>query len=175
MPQPVPLLLFTGPVGAGKTTVAEEASSLLRDAGIAHALVDLDHVGECAPPPPDDPWQERLVHRNLACLWSNFREAGAERLLLSRVLVARNLLRRVVEAVPGADITVVRLRAPLPVLQARIRAREAGRDPGWYLGAAAHLVDEMERCPVEDHVIDNVDRTARETATEALRLVRWLA
>jgi len=167
-------LLFTGPVGVGKSTVAGEASSLLRDAEIPHALVDLDHVGECAPPPPDDPWQERLTHRNLACMWANFREVGAERLLLCRILEARSLLRHIVEAVPGADITVVRLRAPLSVLHARIHAGEAGHDPDWYLGAATYLADALENAPVEDHLIDNVDRPAREVAAEALRLARWL-
>jgi hypothetical protein len=174
MPDRVPVLLLTGPVGVGKTTVAEEGSSLLLEAGIAHALVDLGHIGQAGPPPPDDPWHERLTHRNLACMWANFRDAGAERLLLCRVLEARSLLRRIEEAVPGAAIIVVRLRAPLPLLHERIRGREAGRDPGWYLGAATSLAESMERCPVEDHLIDNVARPAREVAAEALQLAGWL-
>lgn len=66
-------------------------------------------------------------------MWANFRQAGADRLLLVRVLDARSLLRQVVEAVPGAEVTVVRFRAPLAVLQARIRSREAS-DPSWFLG-----------------------------------------
>ncbi len=150
----VPVLLITGPVGVGKSTVAAEAARLLREANVPHALVDLAWIEQCWPVPADDPWNERLTHRNLACMWANFRQAGADRLLLVRVLEARSLLRQVVEAVPGAEVTVVRLRAPLAVLQARIRSREA-RDP-------------------EDHLVDNEDRPVAAVAEEVLRRVGWL-
>ncbi len=123
---------------------------------------------------PCHPWYERLIHRNLACMWSNFRETGADRLILCRVLEARSLLRYVVEAVPGADILVIRLRARLEVLQARIRSREAGRDPGWFLGTAAYLAPVLEQARVEDHVVDNEDRPIAEVAEEVLRLAGWL-
>jgi hypothetical protein len=168
----VPVLLFTGATASGKSTIAGEASRLLRDARVPHAFVDLARIGSSWPVPDDDPWNERLIHRNLACLWTNFRAAGARRLLLCRVLEARSLLRHVVEAVPGADVTVIRVRAPLPVLQTRIRARDAA-DPSWYLGAAAYLVEALERAPVEDFCIENVDRPAHEVAAEALRLAGW--
>ena len=36
------LLLISGPVGVGKTTVANELSTLLEVDGIAHTFVDLD-------------------------------------------------------------------------------------------------------------------------------------
>ncbi len=169
----VPVLLLTGPVGVGKSAVAAEASRLLREAGMPHALVDLAWIGQCWPVPADDPWQERLLHRNLACMWANFQQAGAERLLLTRVLEARSLLRHLVEAVGGAQITVVRLRAPLPLLQARIRAREPG-DPSWFLGAATHTAAALEQAAVEDHLVDNADRPVAEVAAEALRLAGWL-
>jgi energy-coupling factor transporter ATP-binding protein EcfA2 len=170
----VPVLLFTGPVGVGKSTVAAEASGLLSEASVAHALVDLAQIGGSWPAPPDDPWNERVVHRNLACMWPNFQAVGAGRLLLSRVLEARSLLQRIAEAVPGAEITVVRLRAPVDVLHARINGREAGRNADWYLNAAAELAESMERDRVEDFCVDNVDRPAKEVAAEALRLIGWL-
>src|SRR5580704_8351289 len=133
----VPVLVITGPVGVGKSTIANEAAWLLRQADVPHALVDLDRIEQCWPVPADDPWNERVSHRNLACMWTNFRQAGADRLILVRVLEDRSLLRRVTEAVPGAQITVVRLRAPLAVLHERIRSRQAS-DPNWFLAAATH-------------------------------------
>jgi hypothetical protein len=172
--RPVPVLLITGVVGVGKTTVTGEASQLLRQAGILHAMVDLAVIGGCWPAPADDRWNEELIHRNLACMWDNFQRAGASRLLLCRVLETRSLLRRITEAVPGAVITVVRLRAPLEVVQARIRAREAGRDPQWYLDAAGYLTGRLEDAKVEDYVADNRDRPAAETAAEVLRVAGWL-
>jgi hypothetical protein len=175
MASPVPVLLITGPVGAGKSTVANEAGRLLRELGVPHALVDLARIGQCWPVPAGDPWNERLIHQNLACIWSNFRQAGIDRLIVSRVLEARSLLRHLAEAVPGARITVVRLRVRSEVLEARIRAREAGGDPEWFLGAAAYLAGALERARVEDHVVDNDDRLPGDAAVEVLRLAGWPA
>jgi len=173
MPSSVPVLLITGPVGVGKSTVAAEAARLLREANVPHALVDLAWIGQSWPIPDDDPWHERLAHRNLACIWANFRDAGAGRLILCRVLEDRSLLRAVIEAVPGAEVKVVRLRAPLPVLQARIRSREAA-DPEWFLQAAAHTAEALEHTRVEDHLVDTENRPVADAAGEVLRLVGWL-
>ncbi len=173
MTAPVPVLVITGPVGVGKSTIANEAAWLLRQADIPHALVDLDRVEQCWPVPADDPWNERVSHRNLACMWANFRQAGADRLIFVRVLEARSLLRRVADAVPGAQITVVRLRAPLSVLHERIRSREAS-DPDWFLGAATHTAKVFEQAQVEDHLVDNENRPATVVAEEVLHRVGWL-
>ncbi|HEV2781507.1 MAG TPA: hypothetical protein VGX25_19160 [Actinophytocola sp.] len=91
-------------------------------------------------------------------MWAHFAEAGAGRLLLCRVFETRSLLDPIRTAVPGADITVVRLRAPLNVLQARIRSQEAGRDPQWYLDPTTDLINKLEQTGVDDHVVDNHDR-----------------
>src|SRR6516164_8100052 len=121
----VPVLVITGPVGVGKSTIAAEAAWLLRQADVPHALIDLDRIEQCWPVPADDPWNERVSHRNLACMWANFRQAGADRLIFARVRGTRSLLRRAPAAVRGPQITVVGLRAPRAVLQERTRSREA--------------------------------------------------
>jgi hypothetical protein len=174
MTSPVPVLMVTGPVGVGKTAVTGEASRLLGEAGMPHAMADLAVIGVCWPPPTHDPWNEVLIHRNLACMWANYQRAGASRLLLCRVLEARSLLARVAEAVPGADITVARLRARRELIRERILSREAGRDPQWYLDAAAYLFDRMEHAGVEDHVVDNDDRPVARVATDVLHVAGWL-
>ena len=74
MTAPVPVLVITGPVGVGKSTIAAEAAWLLRQADVPHALVDLDRIEQCWPVPADDPGNERVSHRNLACMWANFRQ-----------------------------------------------------------------------------------------------------
>lgn len=45
MTDSVPVLLVTGPIGAGKTTAAEEAGRLVRDAGMSYARFAFDHIG----------------------------------------------------------------------------------------------------------------------------------
>lgn len=172
-PPAVPVLLFTGPCGVGKTTVALEADRLLEEAGVPHAMVDLAVIGACSPRPADDRWNERLVHANLACMWENFRRAGAERLVLCRTLEQRSLLGSIAEAVPGAEITVIRLTADLGEVQSRIRSRESGRDPQWYLDMAEYLVDKLPNAAVEDYVVSNQNRPAAAAAREALRLAGW--
>ncbi|HEY3010812.1 MAG TPA: hypothetical protein VGJ63_22510 [Micromonosporaceae bacterium] len=157
----MPVLVLSGPVGAGKTTIAAEIGDLLRETNVPHAIVDLAVIGLCWPSPADDQWNERLIHRNLAAMWSQFREAGASRLVLCRVLEDRGLLRHIRDAVPGADVTVVHLHVPPDTLHRRLRAREAGRDPGWYLDAAASLSRTMRPGELADHVVDNDVRPVR--------------
>jgi len=116
--RPIPVLLITGVVGVGKTTVTGEASWLLRQAGIPHAMTDLAVIGGCWPAPPGD--------------------------------------------------------EPLETVKSRIRAREVGRDPQWYLDAAEYLTGRLEDARAEDHVVSNHDRAAHETAAEVLRVAGWL-
>jgi hypothetical protein len=76
------------------------------------------------------------------------------------------------EAVPGADITIVRLRTPLNVLCARLRRHEAG-DPSWFLDAATALHPAMEQPGLADHIIDNTSRPVRDVAREVLQVAGW--
>jgi hypothetical protein len=57
-------------------------------------------------------WNKQLVHRNLAAMWQQFRDARARRLVLCQVLEDRGMLRHVCAAVPSAEITVVHLHVP---------------------------------------------------------------
>lgn len=107
-------------------------------------------------------------------MWQNFRAVGVERLIVTRVLETRTLIRRIEEAVPGAEVVVVRLRAPLEVVQARIRARDRDH-PEWSLATTESLVPAMDAQQVEDFVIDNSSSSIDETAREVLSVVGWLA
>jgi chloramphenicol 3-O-phosphotransferase len=165
-PAPVPVLVITGPVGVGKTTVAAAVDELLGAAGVAHALVDLDWLRWCSPSPADDPFHIALGLRNLAAVWAGYRAAGAGRLILVDVVEARADLDGYRAAVPGAGILVVRLRAALPTIQQRLQGRETGASLEWYHSRAAVLASQMDRDQVEDLLVDTEGRTPQEIAAE---------
>ncbi len=170
----VPVLLITGPVGVGKTSVLGEVTELLEAAGIAFAAVDLDGLSWCYPSPPgDDRFRSSLTLRNLAAVWRNFEAAGAGRLVLSRVIESRDELDRYREAVPGADITVVRLRASDAALRERVDRREIGLGHGWHSARAIELARLMDERKVEDVLVETDGRTVDEIAREVLRRALW--
>jgi adenylylsulfate kinase-like enzyme len=171
----VPLLIITGPVGVGKTTVAGEVSEQLAAAGVAHAFVDIDSLRWCYPRPADDRFRIQLAMRNLASLWPNFRAAGATHLVAADVIESRAELRRFETAIPQALITVVRLRASVEVLWQRVAQRELGSGRDWHLRRAAELAAQMERDAVEDLLVETDGRAIAEIAGEIVLHTSWIS
>ena len=169
----LPVLLVTGPVGVGKTSVAVSLSASLSRAGVPHALIDMDWLRECSPAPPGDPFQMALGMRNLAAVWANFREAGAERLVLADVVETREQRADYEAAVPGAGIQIVRLKAPLPTIHRRLEGRETGESLNWHQYRAAELAEQMERDALEDLLIDTERKTIGEIAQEVMERAGW--
>jgi ribose 1,5-bisphosphokinase PhnN len=170
---PVPVLVLTGPVGAGKTTVGAEVSDLLAEIGVAHAVIDVDCLRTCHPAPRDDPFHTALGLRNLAAVWANYRAAGAERLVLVDVVEERAYLAGYRGAIPGADITVVRLTATLESLHRRLEGRESGASLEWHKARAGELLAQMDERAVEDVLVQTEGKVAVEVAREVLARVGW--
>lgn len=169
-----PVLLLTGPIGVGKSAVLHEADALLIEASVSHATVVMEELARCWPVPPEDPVQRvNSMYRNLTALWSNYAARGAERLLLEMLVDDRSDLRLLTEAIPGADITVVHLRAPLELIEERIRRREPD-DPEDELCGARWWATRMERWAIDCVVVNNGDRSVRGVAAEVLRAADWL-
>jgi hypothetical protein len=89
----VPVMVITGAVGVGKTTVAYEVRLRLRDSGVPHVLLD-DEFGLFQPYPPDDPDGEKIRTEALGALWSVYNRVGVERLVLARLSKTRVTSRR---------------------------------------------------------------------------------
>jgi hypothetical protein len=173
MTNTIPVLLITGPVGVGKTSVGAEVSALLEQAAVPHAFVDMDHLRWCPPAPPGDRFNVALGLRNLAAVAANYRAAGAERLVLADVLEARADLARYEAAIPGAALQVVRLRASVETLTGRVRQRETGDGLAWHLHRTAELAAQMERGKVEDVVVETDGRSVAEVAQAVLARCGW--
>lgn len=151
-------------------------SRLLREANLSHATVDFDQLTASFPrSPADDMWGTQLGLANLASIWRNYQAAGAGRLLIARVLEARSELEGFRTAVPGAEITVVRLRAPLSALHARLRQRGGSEDGlKWHLDRAVVLAPQMDESRVEDVLVETEERDPTELAREILLKLDWL-
>jgi hypothetical protein len=169
----IPVLLVTGPIGVGKTAMLHEADATLIEAASSHATVELEEVARCWPSAIEGAGTA-FVYRNLAALWQNFAAVGASRLLLSTLVEQRSDLHLVSDAIPGATITVVRLHAPLSVLEKRIHLREPG-DPEGELDGARWWTQHFNEVRVEDYVVETENRSVGEIAREVLRLAGWLA
>jgi shikimate kinase len=173
--QDIPLLVITGPVGAGKTAVVGALSDLLSEAGIAHAAIDQDWLRSCFPRPADDPFHMALGLRNLAAVWVNFRAAGAARLIVADVVETQAQRADYLAAAPGAQLTVVRLRAALPTLLTRLAGRETGASLVWHQARAAELEEIMTRNRVADLVVETDGKSVKEVAREVAIKTGWLA
>ena len=75
MPENVPVLLLSGSMGAGKTTVMGEVSDLLQEADVPHATLDFDCLSQIHPRAGDDPRAAGLGYRNLQSIWPNYHAA----------------------------------------------------------------------------------------------------
>jgi hypothetical protein len=171
----IPVLLITGPVGVGKTAVIGAITDLLKKTAARFASIDLDQLSYAYPPAPgDDRFRSGLMFTNLASVWRNDRAAGAERLVLAGVIESRDDLARYQDAIPGAQITVVRLRASDGVLQERLLRRETGDGLAWHSARARELGEIMDRAAIEDLLVETDGRTLNEIAREVLTRAAWL-
>jgi hypothetical protein len=168
----VPVLVISGPVGVGKTSVANEVSHVLSEGGVAHTLVDLDVLAATFPRPPDDPFHGRLALRNLGALWANAAVAGARNLVMARVIEHDEEVAALAAAIPGAELTVVRLTASDAQLLARVERREQGGGLAWHRDRALELARLLESAP-GDVVVDTAGRGIGEVAREVAAAVDW--
>jgi hypothetical protein len=173
-PQPVAVVIVSGTLGAGKTAVTDEMSVLLQEAGMPHAIIDVDHLGNAFPPPPEDPWNERLATANVAALWCNFRDRGVRKLVLARAIRSPDHLEGYRRVIPGARVTVVRLTASPTTIRSRLGEWERGSLREWFLERSDALTAELEAAAVEDFVVSNDDRPVREVAGEILDRLGWI-
>ena len=169
----IPLLLITGTVGVGKSSVADEVFEILKAQSKPLALINLDELGYACPTPQDDPFHIRLRLKNLASVWPNYYEAGVRALIIPYVIGSNDVLGRFREAIPNAETFVIRLDARQPVLEERIRNRPMGGDDEWHIKRAAELAAILDQAHVENATIDTDDKTIIEVAQEVI--TKWAA
>lgn len=161
-----PVVAITGPVGAGKSTVARALTDLLAEHAVCTAMVDMDYLRWLYPPHPEDRFSSRLGHQNLAAIWPNLLASGATCVVLADVVEDMAQRETFQALMPGSTVTIVRLDVQLDLVAERLAQRESGADLEWSLRRAPELQAIMERAGVGDLVIEVGTRTPHDVATE---------
>lgn len=168
------LLVLSGTVGVGKTTIGEQIHDVLSERRIANALFDLDALRYQWP--PTSAWNADLLVEHLAALWPNLARRDVAHLVLAGVMESPADLERIREALPPAAATVVRLIAPPDVRTGRLRDRmHPGEALDWHLTRTVELDAILDSSTVDMITVNNGDRTPRDVAIDVLEQVRWLA
>lgn len=165
------VLIVTGSMGAGKTTVVNEASDILTSEDVAHAAIDLDALGAWHVP---SGVAVNLVLKNLAAVCDNYAAVGITRLLIAGAIEGSAELEGIRRAIPDATVMVVRLAASLDTMCQRVRERETGMRRATYVARVEVLDQILNGASLETLVVVNEGRSITEVAREVLTRARWL-
>ena len=149
---------------------------MLHERGDRHALIDLDGLAQCYPASVDDPYNTALAFENLAAVWPRFRARDLRYAVLAHLVEHPSELDEIRAALPGADLSVVRVTAPAETCAQRLRGREIS--PSLlerHLRRSPLLAQALEDLAVEDFIVDNDGRPIREVALEVTSRLGWTA
>lgn len=132
------VLLIGGRSGVGKSAVGQEVAALLREADVAHAMIEGDLLDQVYPAPPDDPRRTEITRANLAALWSTYAALGHHRLIYTNTVsvLEAQMLTGALDAPGPVRVTAVLLTAG----DAAVEERLAGAGLGAGAASAAQCV-----------------------------------
>ncbi len=168
-------VFLNGTVGAGKTSTGEALHSLLAADGINNAVIDLDGFRRSWPAPPGDRFNHELELRNLRAVAGNYRDAGVRRFILAGVLEQPAEVDRYRAALGGGKLTVIRLKAPIDIVQERLRNRHEPKslELAWHLDRSVELDEILSNVRLDTHVV-TTERQSPNLVAQAVRaLVGW--
>ncbi|MFE7622402.1 hypothetical protein [Streptomyces sp. NPDC057509] len=170
------VLLIGGRAGVGKTTVAWEVSTLLREAGAAHAVVDGDFMSAVHPAPEDDPHRSRITERNLTAVWSHYADLGHHRLVYTNTVCVLAESAPMFERAMGDGLRIVRvlLTATDTTAAQRLTGREIGSELESELRGSmrkARLLD--AHAPADTVRVATDGRTVTDIAREIVTVTGW--
>jgi len=168
------LLILTGSVGVGKSSVADAISDILSKKSVPNAVIDLDHLRRAYPKPTNDPFHMKLGYKNLASLWKNYKAVGITHLIVPNVVENKKELKQLKSAVLNSDIHVVHLKADIKTIHSRLRNRDTGDSLKWHLDRAVVLTEQLEKSRVEDFTVDTKNKSVTKIAKEIISDIEWL-
>jgi ribose 1,5-bisphosphokinase PhnN len=168
----VKVIVISGSMGSGKTTVLGEASDILSEREFVHAILDLDAIGTVLL--PDDSSRDLSI-RNLQAVFTNFTTAGITRVLLAAAVESREHLQALRGAMSEPELVVCRLTAAVETMERRLRVREPGMHQEQFVTRSRELDARLEVAHVEDFTALNDGRSVTDVATEVLHRAGWIA
>lgn len=160
-------IIFTGPVGSGKSTTAKALAEHLENNDISCALIDMDALSWFHPTPSDDPFGSEVGFRHLRLMTDTYRAMGIPLLILADVIEISADNHQ--QAMPDYRVLTVRLDVAFDRLEDRLRAREPEAQVPWHLNRAKELQAIMVRNGVGDIVQRVEDESPEEIANEMAR------
>jgi hypothetical protein len=167
------LLIITGAMGAGKTSVLAEASDILTLHHIAHAAIDVDALGLAYLPTAAG--NDGVMYRNLRSVCNNYASLGVTRFLLARALENHAELDLCLGIVSAANTVVCRLTASIETMEQRVKMREPGVSQREYIARVAELNVILDRARLEDFSLTSENRSLTEVAHEMLVRAGWIS
>ena len=167
------LLIITGTMGAGKTTVLGEASDILGLRHIVHAAIDLDALGLAYL--PSVARNNGVMYQNLQSVCEAYASQGVKRILVARAMEDRAELELCRSVVSATNAAVCRLSASVETMQQRVKKREVGISQREYVARVATLDEILDRSRLEHFTISSEDRSPTDVAHEMLVKAGWIA
>ncbi|GAB5520814.1 MAG: hypothetical protein RhofKO_30650 [Rhodothermales bacterium] len=168
----LPVLIISGTVGSGKTTIGLAVHELLEAQQVPHAFLDVDRLADTWP--HYGRFNQDIVFEALRVLWPVYQQAGAERLVLAYVVEHRDELARYEAALGPCVCTIARLTASSSGLDERIALREFGDTRDWHLRRTRELDAILDQTQAFDVSVPNEERLPCEVADDLLRRIGWL-
>lgn len=165
------LVLIGGRSGVGKTSVAAEMHAILCKSDVKHAVIEGDALDLAWPAP----WQHRLAERNLAAIWSNYRELGYKRLIYTNIMSV--LEQEKLASAMGDDplVTAVLLQCQDTSARERLEQREVGSELLLHIGRSVTRAKELERSASKSVIrIPTDGRSVAGVAGEIIELTGWI-
>ena len=167
------LLIITGGMGAGKSSVLAEASDILWLQHLPHAAIDVDMLGlGCLPSGAET---HEVMYENLRSVARNYAAAGVRRFLVARSLEDRAQLDLCREIFSPGNMVVCRVTASLGVMQGRVQSRESGISRQEYIARVTVLSEILDRVRLEDFTVVNENRRITDVASEMLVRAGWIS
>lgn len=163
------LILISGPVGVGKSSVAHEMSNQLAAAAVSHTFVDLDALTHTYPRRDDDPYGQILALKNLQAIWDNAQSHNPEILIIARVIETEAGALKIADSVTASECTIIRLEAREETLLNRVRRREQGAGRAWHEARALELSQSLSETDFANLILSADDRSVVEIANEIIQ------